>query len=80
LAKKQRLSRVRTTGLKSVKTPNSANSESSLPTPDITGGEEPEDEVDQIPVGDEEDEEEDDDGDELEAMMLGEFDKDDDDE
>jgi RNA polymerase II subunit A C-terminal domain phosphatase len=71
LAKKQRLARVRTTSLKTVKTPNSARSESSLPTPDVTGGEEVDggSEVDQIIVGDEGDLDED----ELEAQMLAEF-------
>jgi RNA polymerase II subunit A-like phosphatase len=71
LAKKQRLARVRTTSLKTVRTPNSAKTESSLPTPDVTGGEEVEDgsEVDQIAAGDDGDA----DDDELEAQMLAEF-------
>jgi RNA polymerase II subunit A-like phosphatase len=74
LQKKQRMSRVRSTGLKTVKTPNSANSESSLPTPEITGGEEPE-EVDQIlTAGNEDDFDEDD----FEAEMMAELEKDDD--
>jgi RNA polymerase II subunit A-like phosphatase len=39
LLKKQRIANSRTTGLKTVKTPNSAGSESSLPTPGVTGDE-----------------------------------------
>jgi hypothetical protein len=39
LAKKQRVANSRTTGLKTVKTPNSLLSESSLPTPGVTGDE-----------------------------------------
>jgi RNA polymerase II subunit A-like phosphatase len=39
LLKKQRVANSRTTGLKTVKTPNSADSESSLPTPGVTGDE-----------------------------------------
>jgi len=39
LVKKQRIAKERTTGLKTVKTPNSAGSESSLPTPGVTGDE-----------------------------------------
>ncbi len=74
--KKQRLARSRTTGLKTVKTPNS---ESNLPTPDVTGGEEGEgdegegdgDEVDQIATADDEDVDDDD----LEAEMMAEFEK-----
>jgi RNA polymerase II subunit A-like phosphatase len=40
LAKRQRVSSSRTTGLKTVKTPNNAPSESSLPTPGPTGDDE----------------------------------------
>jgi len=40
LAKKQNTAKSRTTGLKTVKTPNSMQSESSLPTPGVTGDEE----------------------------------------
>jgi RNA polymerase II subunit A C-terminal domain phosphatase len=71
LAKKQRLSRVRTTGLKTVKTPNSAKSESSLPTPEITGEEELDD-ADQPPNVEDEGDVDDDD---LEAEMMAEFEK-----
>jgi RNA polymerase II subunit A C-terminal domain phosphatase len=71
LAKKQRLARVRTTGLKTVKTPNSAKSESSLPTPEITGEEELDD-VDQLPNADDEGDVDEDD---LEAEMMAEFEK-----
>jgi RNA polymerase II subunit A-like phosphatase len=39
LVKKQRIANERKTGLKTVKTPNSAGSESSLPTPGVTGDE-----------------------------------------
>jgi RNA polymerase II subunit A C-terminal domain phosphatase len=71
LAKKQRLSRVRTTGLKTVKTPNSAKSESSLPTPEITGEEELDD-ANQPPNAEDEEDVDDDD---LEAEMMAEFEK-----
>jgi RNA polymerase II subunit A-like phosphatase len=70
LAKKQRLARVRTTGLKTVKTPNSANSESSLPTPEITGEEELDD-ADQPQNAEDESDVDDD----LEAEMMAEFEK-----
>ena len=43
LMKKQLIANSRTTGLKTVKTPNSAGSESSLPTPAVTGDEEGDD-------------------------------------
>jgi RNA polymerase II subunit A-like phosphatase len=67
--KKQRMARDRTTGLKTVKTPNSAT-ESSLPTPDITGGEEADgDEVDQIATAN------DDLDDDFEAEMMAELEK-----
>lgn len=72
LAKKQRLARVRTTGLKTVKTPNSANSESSLPTPEITGEEEL-DRDETIPPNAEDDGDVDED--DLEAEMMAEFEK-----
>jgi RNA polymerase II subunit A-like phosphatase len=71
LAKKQRLARVRTTGLKTVKTPNSTKSESSLPTPEITGEEELAD-ADQPPNAEDEGDVDDDD---LEAEMMAEFEK-----
>ena len=70
LAKKQRIANSRTTGLKTVKTPNSVGSESSLPTPGMTADEK--DEVDQIPAGDEL---EDDDDDDLEKEMMAEFER-----
>lgn len=70
LAKRVRTANMRTTGLKTVKTPNSAGSESSLPTPGVTGDE---DDVDQIPTkGDEEGD--DDDDDELEKEIEAAFD------
>jgi len=71
LAKKQRIANNRTTGLKTVKTPNSVLSESSLPTPGVTGDEEGDD-MDLNPPGDDED---DDDGfeDDLEADLMAEF-------
>jgi RNA polymerase II subunit A-like phosphatase len=71
LAKKQRLARKRTTGLKTVKTPNSAKSESSLPTPDITGEEELDDA--DLPPNAEDDGDVDDDL--LEAEMMAEFER-----
>jgi RNA polymerase II subunit A-like phosphatase len=43
LLKKQKIANSRTTGLKTVKTPNSAESESSLPTPGVTGDEDGDD-------------------------------------
>lgn len=72
LAKKQRLARGRTTSLKAIKTPNSVNSKSSLPTPDVTAGEEWDfgSDVDQLGADDDLD-------DELEAQMLAEFAKED---
>jgi len=75
LAKKQRIANSRTTGLKTVKTPNSMLSESSLPTPGGTGDEEGDD-ADRVepsfPAG----EDEDDDGfDDLEADLMAEFDR-----
>jgi RNA polymerase II subunit A-like phosphatase len=75
LAKKQRTANSRSTGLKTVKTPNSTQSESSLPTPGPTGDEDgEEDAVDQIPTGDDDD---DDDpfGDDLEADLMAEFER-----
>ncbi|RFU27892.1 hypothetical protein B7463_g8438, partial [Scytalidium lignicola] len=74
LAKKQRLANSRTTGLKTIKTPNSAHSESSLPTPGVTG-----DETDGAsnagnqtpPAEDEADFDEDD----LEADLMAEFER-----
>ena len=73
LAKKQRLARVRTTGLKTVKTPHSATSESSLPTPEITGEEEATDETEVAPPEAEDDGDVDDD--DLEAEMMAEFER-----
>jgi RNA polymerase II subunit A-like phosphatase len=75
LAKKQRIANSRSTGLKTVKTPNSMQSESSLPTPGVTGDEEGEDDaVDQIPTGDDDDDDDDDPfGDDLEADLMAEF-------
>ena len=77
LAKKQRIANSRTTGLKTVKTPNSMQSESSLPTPGPTGDEDgEEDAVDQIPTGDDEDDNDDDPfGDDLEADLMAEFER-----
>ena len=73
LAKKQRIANSRTTGLKTVKTPNSMQSESSLPTPGVTGDEDGDDEaVDQIAAGDDDD---DGFGDDLEADLMAEFDR-----
>lgn len=43
LIKKQKIANSRKTGLKTVKTPNSAGSESSLPTPGVTGDEDGDD-------------------------------------
>lgn len=74
LAKKQRLASSRTTGLKTVKTPNSAGSESSLPTPGVTGDEDG-DEGEEDTIGEEGDEFgslEDDLEAELEAELAGE--------
>jgi RNA polymerase II subunit A C-terminal domain phosphatase len=73
LAKKQRLARVRTTGLKTVKTPNSAKSESSLPTPEITGEDELDGGNEPIPPYAEDDGDVDDD--DLEAEIMAEFEK-----
>jgi RNA polymerase II subunit A C-terminal domain phosphatase len=74
LAKKQRIANSRSTGLKTVKTPNSMQSESSLPTPGVTGDEEgEEDPVDQIPTGDDDDDGDDPFGDDLEADLMAEF-------
>jgi RNA polymerase II subunit A-like phosphatase len=71
LVKKQRIANSRSTGLKTVKTPNSMQSESSLPTPGVTGDEEGEDDVaDQIPAEDDNDDGFDDD---LEADLIAEF-------
>lgn len=69
LAKKQRIANSRTTGLKTVKTPNSVQSEPSLPTPGVTGDEK--DEVDQIPTG----KQPEDDDDDLEKEMMAEFER-----
>lgn len=72
LAKKQRIANSRTTGLKTVKTPNSMQSESSLPTPGGTGDEEGDDvERAEALGGDNAD----DDFDDLEADLLAEFDR-----
>ncbi len=71
LAKKQRIANSRSTGLKTVKTPNSMQSESSLPTPGVTGDEDGDDDaVDQIPTRDD-----DEDGfnEDLEADLMAEF-------
>lgn len=57
--------------MKTVKTPNSAKSESSLPTPEITGEEEF-DNADQPPNAEDEGDVDDDD---LEAEMMAEFEK-----
>jgi RNA polymerase II subunit A-like phosphatase len=77
LAKKQRIANSRSTGLKTVKTPNSMQSESSLPTPGPTGDEDGEDDaVDQIPTGDDDDDDDDDPfGDDLEADLMAEFER-----
>ncbi|KUJ14794.1 uncharacterized protein LY89DRAFT_686441 [Mollisia scopiformis] len=69
LSKRIRTANSRTTGLKTVKTPNSMGSESSLPTPGVTGDE---DDVDQIPTNDEE-EDLDEDDDELEKEIEAAF-------
>ena len=61
---------MRTTGLKTVKTPNSAKSESSLPTPEITG----EEELDDVQPPNTDDEGDVDDND-LEAVMMAELEK-----
>lgn len=71
LAKKQRISNSRSTGLKTVKTPNSMQSESSLLTPGGTGDEEGDDDaVDQIRTGNDDEDGFDDD---LEADLMAEF-------
>lgn len=76
LAKKQRIANSRSTGLKTVKTPNSMQSESSLPTPGVTGDEDgEEDPVDQIPTGDDDDDDDDPFGDDLEADLMAEFER-----
>ncbi|KFY20373.1 hypothetical protein V491_03771 [Pseudogymnoascus sp. VKM F-3775] len=67
ISKKQRLARSRTTGLKTVKTPNSASG-SSLPTPEKTAAEDG-DEAHQTDTQDENYE------DDLEAEMMAEFEK-----
>lgn len=67
ISKKQRLARNRTTGLKTVKTPNSASG-SSLPTPEKTAGED----GDETHQTDTQDGDYDDD---LEAEMMAEFEK-----
>lgn len=67
ISKKQRLARNRTTGLKTVKTPNSASG-SSLPTPEKTAAED----GDETLQTDTQDEEFDND---LEAEMMAEFEK-----
>lgn len=68
--KRIRTANSRTTGLKTVKTPNSARSESSLPTPGVTGDE---DDVDQIPTNGDEDEDDDELEKEIEAAFDSEF-------
>lgn len=68
ISKKQRLARNRTTGLKTVKTPNSASG-SSLPTPEKTAAEDG-DEMHQADTQDEEEFDND-----LEAEMMAEFEK-----
>jgi len=75
MAKRVRTANSRTTGLKTVKTPNSVGSESSLPTPGVTGDE---DDVDQIPTNDEDDEDGEGvaDDDELEKEIEAAFDED----
>ncbi|KAG0647131.1 CTD phosphatase fcp1 [Hyphodiscus hymeniophilus] len=52
LSKKRHIASSRTTGLKTVKTPNSAGSESSLPTPGVTGDEDGDDAEDATVKGD----------------------------
>ncbi|KAI9740807.1 MAG: Carboxy-terminal domain (CTD) phosphatase [Claussenomyces sp. TS43310] len=75
VAKKKRLALARSTSLKTVKTPNSVQSESSIPTPDVTGGEEGEaDNVDYTAILSTDHEADDLD---LEAEMMAEFEKDD---
>jgi len=70
IAKKKRLALARSTGLKTVKTPSSVQSESNLPTPDVTGGEDAEaDDADQAATGEADDDLE------LEAEMMAEFEK-----
>jgi RNA polymerase II subunit A-like phosphatase len=72
--KRQKTSKSRQTGLRTVKTPNSVNSESSLPTPGPTGGEtegEEGEEIAQTTTVDGGSDEEDD----LEADLLAEFEK-----
>jgi RNA polymerase II subunit A-like phosphatase len=74
LSKRVKKANARSTSLKTVKTPNSIQSESSLPTPGVTGDEDGDDEpVDQTAVGDEDDGFEDD----LEADLMAEFDRED---
>lgn len=72
LFKKKRLARSRTTGLKTVKTPNSV-SESSLPTPERTAAEDDDVAGDTLEATTDENPSFDDD---LEAEMLAEFEKD----
>lgn len=70
LAKRIKTANMRTTGLKTVKTPNSAGSESSLPTPGVTGDE---DDVDQIPTNEDEEADDDELEKEIEAAFDSEF-------
>jgi RNA polymerase II subunit A-like phosphatase len=72
LAKKQKLARGRSTGLKTVMPPDGANG-SDLPTPEITGEEEMDDELLETNAEDEDDGDIDDD--DLEARMRAEFEK-----
>lgn len=78
LAKKQRVANSRTTGLKTVKTPNSVGSESSLPTPGVTGDEDGDGDDGENAMVNADEEEEDEFGDleadleaELEAQAAG---------
>lgn len=80
LTKRVRTAKSRTTGLKTVKTAD-GESESSLPTPGVTGDEGNEDDVDQIPTNDEGDGEDEDDEfeKEIEAAFEAEMEMDGDD-
>ena len=73
LLKKQRIANTRSTGLKTVKTPNSASSESSLPTPAVTGDEAGEDGTVKSLAGDEEHDGLDQLEADLEADLMAEF-------
>lgn len=70
VVRKRKKANYRSTGLKTVKTPNSAGSESSLPTPGVTGDENDEEQVDQL-----RDDGEGLDEDDLEADLLAEFER-----